>query len=171
MDWIRDNISSFQFKTKKIEKNRMFIKYDRTIEELQALHDLPLFELISKSHDIYSRFHKIGSEADHVLPGLRGMVAGDPARARGAPRRSRRRLPRARAHVRRQRPPPGDGRGRARARHRPRRGADPRWTPALGRHVTYVGIEGARHDVVLSLPNVRKRVYGELERWVTAYVD
>ena len=46
-----------------------------------------------------------------------------------------------------------------------------RWTPALGRHVTYVGIEGARHDVVLSRPDARKRVYDELERWVTAYVD
>jgi len=46
-----------------------------------------------------------------------------------------------------------------------------RWTPALGRHVTYVGIEGARHDVVLSRAAVRSRVYDELERWVTAYVD
>ena len=46
-----------------------------------------------------------------------------------------------------------------------------RWTPALGRHVTYVGIEGARHDVVLSRSAVRSRVYDELERWVTAYVD
>ena len=46
-----------------------------------------------------------------------------------------------------------------------------RWTPALVRHVTYVGIEGARHDVVLSRAAVRSRVYDELERWVTAYVD
>ncbi|HEU5456775.1 MAG TPA: alpha/beta hydrolase [Nocardioides sp.] len=46
-----------------------------------------------------------------------------------------------------------------------------RWTPALGRHVTYVGIQGARHDVVLSRAAVRSRVYDELERWVTAYVD
>ncbi len=46
-----------------------------------------------------------------------------------------------------------------------------RWTTALGRHVTYVGIEGARHDVVLSRAAVRSRVYSELERWVTAYVD
>jgi alpha-beta hydrolase superfamily lysophospholipase len=45
-----------------------------------------------------------------------------------------------------------------------------RWAPALGRHVTYVGIEGARHDVVLSRAEVRARVYDELERWVTAYV-
>jgi alpha-beta hydrolase superfamily lysophospholipase len=45
------------------------------------------------------------------------------------------------------------------------------WAPALGRHVTYVGIEGARHDVVLSRPEVRKRVHDELERWLDAYVD
>jgi alpha-beta hydrolase superfamily lysophospholipase len=44
------------------------------------------------------------------------------------------------------------------------------WAPALGRHVTYVGIEGARHDVVLSLPEPRARVYDELERWVSTYV-
>jgi len=44
------------------------------------------------------------------------------------------------------------------------------WAPALGRHVTYVGIEGARHDVVLSLPDARARVYDELERWHAAYV-
>jgi alpha-beta hydrolase superfamily lysophospholipase len=42
------------------------------------------------------------------------------------------------------------------------------WAPALGRHVTYVGIEGARHDVVLSLPEVRAGVYDELDRWATA---
>jgi alpha-beta hydrolase superfamily lysophospholipase len=45
------------------------------------------------------------------------------------------------------------------------------WAPALGRHVTYIGIEGARHDVVLSRPEVRKRVYDELDRWLGAYVD
>lgn len=44
------------------------------------------------------------------------------------------------------------------------------WAPALGRHVTYVGVEGARHDVVLSLPEPRARVYDELGRWHTAYV-
>lgn len=46
-----------------------------------------------------------------------------------------------------------------------------RWSPALGRHVTYVGIPGARHDVTLSLPGPRAQVYDELDRWVTAYVD
>jgi alpha-beta hydrolase superfamily lysophospholipase len=44
------------------------------------------------------------------------------------------------------------------------------WAPALGRHVTYVGVEGARHDVVLSLPGPRAEVYAELEKWHTAYV-
>ena len=46
-----------------------------------------------------------------------------------------------------------------------------RWSPALGRHVTYVGIPGARHDVTLSLPEPRALVYDELTRWLTAYVD
>ncbi len=46
-----------------------------------------------------------------------------------------------------------------------------RWAPALGRHVTSIGVADARHDVVLSLPEVRKEVYRELGTWVTAYVD
>ncbi len=46
-----------------------------------------------------------------------------------------------------------------------------RWAPALGRHVTYVAIDGARHDVVLSLPETRARVYAQLEQWLTAFVD
>ena len=45
------------------------------------------------------------------------------------------------------------------------------WAPAVGRHVTVVAVEDARHDVVLSLPEVRKGVYDELDRWVSAYVD
>lgn len=45
-----------------------------------------------------------------------------------------------------------------------------RWAVALGRHVTYVGIEGARHDVVLSLPEPRARAYAELGRWAGAYL-
>jgi alpha-beta hydrolase superfamily lysophospholipase len=45
-----------------------------------------------------------------------------------------------------------------------------RWSTALGRHVTYVAVEGARHDVVLSRPAARERVYDELGRWLTAYV-
>ena len=46
-----------------------------------------------------------------------------------------------------------------------------RWSPALGRHVTYVGIEGARHDVFLSREEPRARAFDELGRWLTAYVD
>jgi alpha-beta hydrolase superfamily lysophospholipase len=44
------------------------------------------------------------------------------------------------------------------------------WAPALGNHVTSVAIPGAKHDVVLSRPAVRKHVYDELDRWHTAYV-
>ncbi len=46
-----------------------------------------------------------------------------------------------------------------------------RWASFLGDHVTYVAIHGARHDVVLSLPEPRARVYEQLERWARAYVD
>jgi alpha-beta hydrolase superfamily lysophospholipase len=45
------------------------------------------------------------------------------------------------------------------------------WAPALGNHVTSVAIPGAKHDMVLSRPAVRKHVYDELDRWRTAYVD
>ena len=45
------------------------------------------------------------------------------------------------------------------------------WAPALGSHVTYAAIEGARHDVVLSLPEPRARAYDELARWHAAYVE
>ncbi|KQZ70313.1 alpha/beta hydrolase [Nocardioides sp. Root151] len=46
-----------------------------------------------------------------------------------------------------------------------------RWAPSLGRHVTSIAVEDARHDVVLSLPEVRKKVYAEMDTWLTAYVD
>jgi alpha-beta hydrolase superfamily lysophospholipase len=46
-----------------------------------------------------------------------------------------------------------------------------RWTPALGRHVTYVGIPDARHDVFLSRAEPRAHAFDELGRWVSAYVD
>lgn len=36
----------------------MFIKYDWIIEELKELYELPLLELISKSHSIHRHFHK-----------------------------------------------------------------------------------------------------------------
>jgi alpha-beta hydrolase superfamily lysophospholipase len=45
-----------------------------------------------------------------------------------------------------------------------------RWATSLGRHVTSVAIQDARHDVVLSLPAVRERVYDEMGRWLSAYV-
>lgn len=46
-----------------------------------------------------------------------------------------------------------------------------RWATCLGRHVTSIAVEDARHDVVLSLPHVRKRVYDDLDRWLSSYVD
>lgn len=46
-----------------------------------------------------------------------------------------------------------------------------RWATAIGRHVTYAAIDGARHDVVLSRPEPRARAYAELGRWLAAYVD
>lgn len=45
-----------------------------------------------------------------------------------------------------------------------------RWAPAIGTHVTSVAIPGAKHDVTLSRPAVRKHVYDELDRWHAAYV-
>ena len=110
-------------------------------------------------------------EADHVLPGLRRLAAGDPARARGL-------------HAGLDIGCPALVLSSGGSALPTEMGEDVhghdivldvdqirRWAPALGRHVTYVGIEGARHDVVLSRPDVRKRVYDELERWLTAYVD
>jgi len=44
-----------------------------------------------------------------------------------------------------------------------------RWSTALGKHVTYVAVPEAVHDVILSRPPVRARAYDEIERWVTAY--
>jgi alpha-beta hydrolase superfamily lysophospholipase len=45
------------------------------------------------------------------------------------------------------------------------------WAPALGNHVTSVAIPGAKHDVILSRPDVRKHAYDEIDRWRLAYVD
>ena len=44
------------------------------------------------------------------------------------------------------------------------------WATAVGPHVTYVAVPGARHDVVLSRAEPRARVYAELGRWLGAYV-
>ena len=46
-----------------------------------------------------------------------------------------------------------------------------RWATSVGRHVTYVAVPGARHDVVLSRADARARAYTEIETWRTAYVD
>ncbi len=46
-----------------------------------------------------------------------------------------------------------------------------RWATQVGPHVTVVSVEGAIHDVVLSRPEVRARVYDEIQRWLSAYVD
>lgn len=46
-----------------------------------------------------------------------------------------------------------------------------RWATAVGAHVTYVAVPGARHDVVLSRQPARDRVYAELDRWLAAYVE
>ncbi len=46
-----------------------------------------------------------------------------------------------------------------------------RWASSLGQHVTYVGVEGARHDVFLSREEPRARAFSELDRWLAAYVD
>lgn len=46
-----------------------------------------------------------------------------------------------------------------------------RWATAVGRHVTVVSVEGAIHDVVLSRPEARARVYDEIDRWLGAYVE
>jgi len=46
-----------------------------------------------------------------------------------------------------------------------------RWSVAIGKHVTYVEIPGAIHDIVLSQPDARKRAYDELGRWLEAYVE
>lgn len=46
-----------------------------------------------------------------------------------------------------------------------------RWASSVGRHVTSVGVEGAIHDVVLSRPEVRARVYEQIDTWLRAWVE
>ncbi|WP_017935294.1 alpha/beta hydrolase [Nocardioides sp. Iso805N] len=46
-----------------------------------------------------------------------------------------------------------------------------RWSTAVGPHVTYIAVTGAKHDVVLSRPEARARAYAELDRWLSAYVE
>ena len=46
-----------------------------------------------------------------------------------------------------------------------------RWATAYGRHVTYLAVEGARHDVVLSREEPRRAAYDAISTWMTAWVD
>jgi alpha-beta hydrolase superfamily lysophospholipase len=41
-----------------------------------------------------------------------------------------------------------------------------RYAPALGRDVTYVQIEGGKHDLTLSAPDVRARLFAQVDRWL-----
>ena len=44
-----------------------------------------------------------------------------------------------------------------------------RWAGCLGGETTIVPVEGARHDVFLSLPEVRKRAYEVLDDWLARH--
>jgi alpha-beta hydrolase superfamily lysophospholipase len=46
-----------------------------------------------------------------------------------------------------------------------------RWTPALGRVVSLVRIDGGLHDLTLSRPAAREQLFGELGRWLSAYFE
>jgi alpha-beta hydrolase superfamily lysophospholipase len=46
-----------------------------------------------------------------------------------------------------------------------------RWAPRLGPHVTLARFDGGMHDLILSGPEVRARVFDELGRWVRAFVE
>jgi alpha-beta hydrolase superfamily lysophospholipase len=46
-----------------------------------------------------------------------------------------------------------------------------RWSTRLGPHVTCVRVDGGLHDLVLSPEAVRSRLFGELDRWLSAYLD
>ncbi|HSV40317.1 MAG TPA: alpha/beta hydrolase [Nocardioidaceae bacterium] len=46
-----------------------------------------------------------------------------------------------------------------------------RWAPKLGRHVTLARVEGGIHDLTLSAEPVRKLVFDQIDRWLTAYVE
>ena len=40
--------------------NKMNKKHDWTLDEIKELHNLPLFELLSKAHQIHREFHALG---------------------------------------------------------------------------------------------------------------
>ena len=46
-----------------------------------------------------------------------------------------------------------------------------RWATAVGSQVSYVAVEGARHDIVLSRAEPRARAYDRLGRWLAAFVE
>ena len=46
-----------------------------------------------------------------------------------------------------------------------------RKAPRLSRHVTVAQVEGAMHDVTLSPEPARSKVFDELDRWLSAYVE
>jgi alpha-beta hydrolase superfamily lysophospholipase len=46
-----------------------------------------------------------------------------------------------------------------------------RWATSYGPHVTYIAVEGARHDVVLSRDEPRARAYDAISTWLGAWVD
>jgi alpha-beta hydrolase superfamily lysophospholipase len=46
-----------------------------------------------------------------------------------------------------------------------------RWSTAYGQHVTYIAVDGARHDVVLSRAEPRQAAYDAISAWLTAWVD
>jgi len=45
-----------------------------------------------------------------------------------------------------------------------------RWSTAYGRHVTYLAVPGARHDVFLSRPESRERAYALVDTWRAAWL-
>lgn len=46
-----------------------------------------------------------------------------------------------------------------------------RWATSFGPHVTYLAVDGARHDVVLSRTEPRERAYDAVSTWLDAWVD
>jgi alpha-beta hydrolase superfamily lysophospholipase len=45
-----------------------------------------------------------------------------------------------------------------------------RWAPRLGRHVTLARFDGGKHDLTLSGPAVREKVFAEVGRWAEAFL-
>ncbi len=45
-----------------------------------------------------------------------------------------------------------------------------RWAPRLGRHVTLARFDGGLHDLTLSGPAVREKVFAEVGRWAEAFL-